>query len=278
MDVEISTDWGKLRACWLWYQFSSTTGEKKKKKSFQLLIDFSWKFTNFSQFQMWSLISPWLSYPSPRWSPALFQLGVLVWLLLHGAQGKIPGAECQELPPKKTNKPSGEPTSSKGKKRGRKSWRKLGMGMCLCAGENSELSVAERRVIQLKIGFLGIHLALLLCRSWEKWFGFLQLSIKSGWNEPWKFMVVYELVLVLQGTKMTFKNPTFYSSLLLIAAELDWHVPNGLPRAETLFFPRYININVSINWALVDVPGTVFKTYISRYIRDMNTRFVTAGV
>lgn len=54
-----------------------------------------------------------------------------------------------------------------------------------------------------------------------KWFGFLQLSIKSGWNEPWKFMVVYELVLVLQGTKMTFKNPKFYSSLLLIAAELD---------------------------------------------------------
>lgn len=44
MDVEISTDRGKLWGCWLWYQFSPTRGKKGRKKSLQLLIDFSWKF------------------------------------------------------------------------------------------------------------------------------------------------------------------------------------------------------------------------------------------
>lgn len=62
MPVEISTDQGQaLQLLALILVFFYPRG--KKKDSLQFLIDFSWKFTRFSQFKICSLISPSLSYP-----------------------------------------------------------------------------------------------------------------------------------------------------------------------------------------------------------------------
>lgn len=142
----------------------------------------------------------------------------------------MPGAASE----KNQTKPSSEHTLRKRKKSGRKSWRKPGMGMRRARAfvQEGTRSSAWRdgAGLGLKCSFLGIPTspwrawggfssgslssvasALLLSAAsggkGGKWFGFLQLSIKNGWNEAWEFMGV--CVPSLRGAKMTFKQLKF---------------------------------------------------------------------
>lgn len=99
MDVEISTDRGKLWGCWLWYQFSPTRGKKGRKKITPAPHWFFMEISPSLRSGLWFLPDYHIPLP-PKWSPALFQLRMMVSLLLLQAQGKIPfcystGAEWQ---------------------------------------------------------------------------------------------------------------------------------------------------------------------------------------
>lgn len=136
MYVEISTDRGKLWGCWLWYQFSSTRGGKKNHSSSSLIFHGNSPISPSLRSGLWFLSDYHIRLP-PKWSPALFQLRMMISLLLHRAEGKNSSLlehwcwMTEVTSEKKTpnNPPPSKRTLIKRKNNERKSCTKLETGM-----------------------------------------------------------------------------------------------------------------------------------------------------
>lgn len=145
---------------------------------------------------MWFLISPWLSYPSaPQMKPGFVSARDGDYRYFCAEQkGKILVLNDRGYLRKKNKQspPANPPWGKEGKKkRGRKSWRKLRMCLCLCA-EDNELRVMELSRVWFEMWFLGIPRLALVGLGWVHLRG---LSLSANGEK---------------GGKMVWISPTFH--------------------------------------------------------------------